>query len=61
MVDVLKQYKTGKVIEDKDKYILEDLAMTGYIRYGYEFDQTTFLVSRTAKTTVIGDEIIANS
>jgi hypothetical protein len=61
MIKVLRTYKDGKVIEDKDQYILEDLAMTGYIRYGYEFDQTTFLVSRTAKTTAIGDEIVANS
>jgi hypothetical protein len=61
MVNVLEKYKSGKKIADEDRHTLDELAMTGYIRYGYEFDQTTFLVTRTAKITAVGEEIIANS
>jgi hypothetical protein len=61
MMEILKEYKGGKEVDPNDLSILKELAMTGYIRLGYKFNRTTFLVTPTARITSMGLDILSHS
>jgi hypothetical protein len=48
--DILVKYKDGRLIDDIDNAIIEELASVGLIRTGFSLS----LNQRTAKTTAIG-------
>ena len=60
MIKILEKYKNKRVIESEDAEAVKELAMGGYVRYGYEFDRSTFLSTLTANVTSLGIEVYNN-
>ncbi len=53
-LSVLTRYKEGAVVDDEDRQILDDLASTGYLSFGFNFRGH----QETAKLTNIGKQLL---